>query len=78
MSGASRSQLPGCSLLARDDLEAPVLGERDLGVVQMARAARDAVARGEVLVLRREAQVVDRAAPAADAIRRGAGRSTRR
>ena len=40
----------------------------DLGVVQMPGAAGDVVLGGEVLVLGREAQVVDAAAPAADAI----------
>src|SRR4051794_12015683 len=55
-------------LLARDDLEATFGIEHEVVVVQVTGTARDAIARRVVLVLRREAEVRDRPARAADAV----------
>ena len=73
VSGASCSQLPGCGCWLARISKLPSSRVLDLGVVQVPGAAGDAVLRGEVLVLRREAHVVDAAAPAADPIRVLAG-----
>ena len=66
--GLMRSQFPALLLLAGDDLEAAVSSSAQLAVLEVPGAARDLLARREVLALGREAQVVDRAPVALDAV----------